>query len=109
MGIAKIGTAAQDVNASAGMTTLREATQQFESLFISQLMKSMRDTVPQSHLMSAGGGQQLFREMLDQELAGQVAHSGGIGIGEMLYQQLSPAAPAKVTQDARVEAGGPAV
>src|SRR4051794_5226307 len=90
MGIAKIGTAPQDMNASAGMTTLREATQQFESLFISQLMKSMRDTVPQSHLMGSGSGQQLFREMLDQELAGRVAESGGIGIGEMLYRQLSP-------------------
>ena len=92
MGIAKIGTTQPvfDRAAAGNVPTLREATQQFESLFVSQLMKSMRDTVPESRLMGSGSGQQLFREMLDQELAGRVAQSGGIGIGEMLYQQLSP-------------------
>lgn len=98
MEIAKIGTAQTAIDAASGSPTLREATQQFESLFISQLMKSMRDTVPQSQLLSAGTGQQLFREMLDQEIAGRVSQSGGIGIGEMLFQQLSPAQTVRTKQ-----------
>jgi Rod binding domain-containing protein len=87
-------------------TTLREATRQFESLFISQLMKSMRATVPESQLMGVDGGQQLFREMLDQELANRVAEAGGIGIGEMLYRQLAPSQPGKVSEGTRM---GPSV
>jgi Rod binding domain-containing protein len=98
--IAKIGSIQPALVGAGGAspTTLREATQQFESLFISQLMKSMRATVPESHLMGSGEGQQLFREMLDQELAGRVAESGGIGIGEMLYRQLSPKQTSAVNQ-----------
>ena len=92
MEIAKNSSIQTALGALAGNSapTLREATQQFESLFITQLMKAMRGTVPESKLMGSGNGQQLFREMLDQELAGRVAQSGGLGIGEMLYQQLAP-------------------
>jgi Rod binding domain-containing protein len=68
--------------------TLRDATQEFESLFIAQMMKSMRGTVPQSGLMGSDSGQGIFREMLDQELSRQIAFAGGFGIGDMLYEQL---------------------
>jgi Rod binding domain-containing protein len=68
--------------------TLREATQEFESLFIAQLMKSMRGSVPQSKLMGSDSGPGMFREMLDQELSRQIAFAGGFGIGDILYQQL---------------------
>ena len=84
--------------------SLREATQEFESLFVAQLMQSMRGTVPESGLMGNGSGQQIFRQMLDQELSRQVAFSGGFGIGEMLYRQLggdeaSPAEHRQGSQD----------
>jgi flagellar protein FlgJ len=68
--------------------TLREATQEFESLFVAHLLQSMRSTVPESGLLASGSGQRIFREMLDQELSRQVACSGGFGIGELLYRQL---------------------
>jgi peptidoglycan hydrolase FlgJ len=67
---------------------LRQATQEFESLFIAQMMKTMRGTVPQSGLMGSDSGQGIFREMLDQELSRQIAFAGGFGIGDILYQQL---------------------
>jgi Rod binding domain-containing protein len=68
--------------------TLREASQEFESLFIAQMMKSMRATVPQSKLLGSDSGQGMFRELLDQELSRQIAFAGGFGIGDILYQQL---------------------
>jgi peptidoglycan hydrolase FlgJ len=68
---------------------LREATGEFESLFITQIMQAMRATVPESGLMGDGGGQRVFREMLDQELSRHIAHAGGLGIGEILYRQLT--------------------
>src|SRR5437016_4350518 len=69
--------------------TLREATQEFESVFIAHMMQTMRRSVPESKLLGGGSGQTIFREMLDQELSRQIAHSGGFGIGESLYEQLS--------------------
>jgi flagellar protein FlgJ len=91
MEIAKIGSSSPVIGGAGGNspTTLREATQQFESLFVSQLLKSMRATVPESHLFGSESSQNVFREMLDQEFASRAADSGGIGIGEMLYRQLS--------------------
>ena len=32
---------------------------------------------------------QTFREMLDQEWSKNIAQSGGMGLGEMLYRQLT--------------------
>lgn len=88
---ANIGTIQPLSSPVAGTTphTLREATAEFESLFITQIMQAMRATVPESGLMGSGSGQRMFREMLDQELSRNVARSGGLGIGEILYRQLT--------------------
>jgi Rod binding domain-containing protein len=69
--------------------TLREATREFESLFIAEMMKEMRATVPESGLLGSSSGQGVFREMLDQELSRRIAGGGGFGIGDLLYQQLA--------------------
>jgi flagellar protein FlgJ len=70
--------------------TVREAAQEFESLFVAKMMETMRRTVPQGDLLGDSSGLQMFREMLDHETARQIAHAGGFGIGEMLTQQLAP-------------------
>jgi Rod binding domain-containing protein len=70
-------------------TNLREATQEFESLFISQMMAAMRSTVQESSLMGSSSGEKMFRQMLDQEYARNISRGSGFGIGEMLYQELS--------------------
>src|SRR5436305_15330404 len=101
---AKIGTVTMaDLRPeSAEPRTLREATQEFESLFIAQMMQAMRGTVQESGLMGSGTGQRVFREMLDQEFAKRIATSGGFGIGDMLYRQLSPGDEAVVSRQSSV-------
>jgi Rod binding domain-containing protein len=69
--------------------SLREATEEFESLFVSQVVRAMRQTVPESGLMGLNDGQRLFRDLLDGELARHIAHSSEFGIGEALYQELT--------------------
>jgi flagellar protein FlgJ len=77
------------VPAPPRLPALKEATQEFEAQFVAMLVQSMRRTVPEGPL--AGRGERLFREMLDQEWAAGAAASGGLGIAEMLYDQLSKA------------------
>ncbi len=100
---ANIGTVASTVQPldSGTPRTLREATQEFESLFIAQMMKEMRSTVPESGLLGSGSEQGIFREMLDQELSRRIAGTGGFGIGEILYQQLAsePSSPPAAAGD----------
>jgi Rod binding domain-containing protein len=65
---------------------LRKAVQDFESLFMYKLLKSMRSTVPKSD--NPGFGMETMRDITDEQLAIYLARQGGIGLGEMMYQSL---------------------
>lgn len=73
--------------------TLREAAQEFESIFLAKLFESMRETVPNGGILGSDSGTKTFQQMLDQELSRQIAHAGGLGIGELLYRQFAGSAP----------------
>lgn len=68
---------------------LRRAAQDFESLFINQMLKSMRDTVVKSDLFHGGNAEEIYSSMLDTELSKSMASAGGIGLADMLLKQLS--------------------
>lgn len=75
------GTASRDPKAA-----VREAARQFESLFMQELMKSMRASVPSSGLAdNAGTG--MGTEMLDQQYAMQLSGRPG-GLADMIARQL---------------------
>ncbi len=61
---------------------LVEAGQQFESYFISYLLKVMRDTVPQGAIADKQGA--YFYSMYDEEIGRRAAETGGIGITKMV-------------------------
>lgn len=65
----------------------REAAQQFESLFLQQMIKTMRDAVPDGGLM---GSDQMdtYQGMYDEQLAVDLAKTGSIGIADLVYRQL---------------------
>jgi len=69
---------------------LRRAAVQFESLFLQQMLNSMRATVPESGLMDGGGEMKLYRQMLDEELAKKVAGDSRFGIADMLVKRYLP-------------------
>jgi peptidoglycan hydrolase FlgJ len=64
---------------------VREAAKQFESLFMGELMKSMRSTTLKADGDSAGGG--LATDMLDQQFATQMSGLPG-GLSEAIMKQL---------------------
>jgi peptidoglycan hydrolase FlgJ len=61
-----------------------------ESIFIHTLMKEMRKTVQETKLIDGGPGEEIFRDLLDDEMSKKMAATGdGIGVAKMLYEQLS--------------------
>lgn len=68
---------------------LKEAVSEFESLFINQMLKSMRDTIGKSELFHGGNAEEIYTSMLDTELSKNMARSGGIGLSDMLLRQFS--------------------
>ena len=67
---------------------LREAANEFEAIFVQQMLKSMRKTSLESDLLPKSEGEKIFRSMLDEQYAKLSAKSGSIGLGHMIYQQL---------------------
>ena len=67
---------------------LKAAAQQFETLFLQQVMKSMRDTVPQDGLLNSDQSR-FYTALLDQQMAQNLASSGkGTGFAQLIEQQL---------------------
>lgn len=66
---------------------LKAAAQQFESVFMNMMLKSMREATPQDGMMDSDQTR-MFTSMLDQQLS-QSMSSKGIGLADMLVKQLS--------------------
>jgi Rod binding domain-containing protein len=67
---------------------LEKACQEFESLFIHQMMKTMRQTVPRTGFMGEGKERNIFQALFDEEISKAISKRGGMGLGKMLYQQM---------------------
>ena len=81
---------------------LKEACKGFEAMFLSMMYKEMRATVPEDKLFGESNGQKIFQDMRDSELMKKVSDSGGVGLADMMYRQLSPQVKA---QEKAVELG----
>jgi flagellar protein FlgJ len=53
--------------ASEDKLRAEKVAEQFESIFLDMVMKSMRATVPEGSLMGEGLGGKIYLEMLDQQ------------------------------------------
>lgn len=67
---------------------LRQACEKFEAVFIGKLWQEMRKTVPKEGYLHAKQEEQ-YLSMFDRDFAEKMAASGGIGLADMIYDQLS--------------------
>ena len=77
-----------DENKTRELQALRSSCREFEAIYIQQMYKSMRKTVPDSGMFKKGMAEDVYREMIDMELAKQTAAGDGMGIGKTMYDQL---------------------
>lgn len=67
---------------------LRQVCAQLEGVFMQELMKALRDTVPDGGLVDGGAGEEIFSSLLDEHLSMSAAADSERGIGAALYRQL---------------------
>lgn len=84
---------------------LREAVTQLEGVFVEQLFKAMRETVPQDGLTSGGAGEEMFTGLMDQHLAATVPAGWDHGLADALTRQLQ----GRLGRDAGAAAAGDAL
>jgi flagellar protein FlgJ len=76
------------IETAVDRSKLRTACEEMEALFISHLMKEMRNTVPEGGLMDGGNAEEITTSLLDAETARSISSGRGIGIADMLYEQF---------------------
>lgn len=68
---------------------LYKACQDFEAVFVNQMLDSMRKTVDKSGLLDGGIGEGIYEDMLYQKYSESIAKNAHLGIARLLYDQLS--------------------
>ncbi len=67
---------------------LYKAAQDFEAIFVKQMLNSMRKTVDKSGLVEGGMAEEIFEDMLYDEYAGKMTRVAGFGLADQIYLQL---------------------
>jgi len=67
--------------------SLEEVAQQFEAIFVNELMKTSRAAKLSEDILS-NSGTQPFLEMMDQEFSQTISKRNSLGIAEALVQQF---------------------
>ncbi len=84
---------------------LREVAHQFESLFLRMMLKSMREASSGDPYFDSNEGG-MYRDMFDDQVAVDMSAKGGMGLADMLVQQLSKHVPGQVEPETK-EAAAP--
>ncbi|MFZ3228753.1 MAG: rod-binding protein [Pseudobdellovibrio sp.] len=67
---------------------LREVSEMYEKHFIREMMKEMRSTVHEGGMIKKNNAEQIFQDQLDDQYAGDWGKAGGIGLADMIHDQL---------------------
>lgn len=67
---------------------LKTVANMYEKHFLREMLKAMRGTVQQSGLINQNQAEKIFSEKLDDEYTDKWADRGGIGLSNMIYNQL---------------------
>ncbi|BBD98940.1 flagellar biosynthesis protein FlgI [Sphingobium amiense] len=111
MQVAKISPGATPAPANSGKAALEKVAQQFEAVFLRQMIGAMRSASLAEGISDSSATQQ-FQDMADARTADSMASKGAMGIAELLIQQFgsrvaaSPAPPSPAAPDAPAAAEG---
>jgi peptidoglycan hydrolase FlgJ len=70
------------------LQSLRKSCRDFEAIYAQEMFKAMRKTVPDGGIIKKDMAHELYKEMLDMEMAKATAAGKGNGLGEAMYQQM---------------------
>ena len=75
-------------NKYENMDEAREVAETFESIFISQMLAPMFETVPDDEMFGGGHAEGIYKSMQIEEFGKAMASSGGIGISESIMAEI---------------------
>jgi peptidoglycan hydrolase FlgJ len=97
-------TALQQAAAAHNPQALKEAAQQFESLFTGMVLKSMRAANFGDSLFGSDQ-EDMYQDMYDDQIASEISKGRGLGLADMLVQQLRRTGLPGTTQGSSTASG----
>ncbi len=70
-------------------TAARKAAEDFEAVFISEFLGSMFDGISTDGPFGGGPGEGMFRSLMLDQYAKQLAHQGGFGLADAVTRELT--------------------
>lgn len=67
---------------------VRKVAQQFEAIFINQMVGAMRKTVTKNSFVPESHAEKVYQGMLDSEHSQRMAESGQFGLSQLIYEHL---------------------
>lgn len=67
---------------------VRQVAEDFVSVFMNQIMKSMRATVQENPAMHGDNGEKFFQDMLDSEYSKSLAKGTGYGLTDLIHESM---------------------
>ena len=80
-----------NVDNPARIAKLDKACRDMEAMFVSELLKAMRNGIPESGLLPKTPGRDVYESIFDQQLAGYLSQGRGMGLGQAVFKQMAAA------------------
>ena len=81
--------AAQNMQSKRQDEALYQACQDFEAIFVKEMLKSMKSTINKSGMMDGGFAEEIYDDMLYDEYAKKIVKTAGFGLADTLYDKMS--------------------
>ncbi|MBL4612527.1 MAG: rod-binding protein [Emcibacter sp.] len=66
----------------------RETAESFEAVFLSQILKSMSIGLKSDGPFGGGHSEEIFQDVMNEEIAKQIARNGGVGLSDAVYREI---------------------
>ena len=80
--------AAEALRGKVDAKAIRKAAEEFEAVFLSQMLAPMFETLESDTLFGGGPGEDIYRSMMVEEYGKAIARSGGVGIADAVAREL---------------------
>ena len=99
--LGKLRAQAAQTKDAANNPALRKAAEQFESMFLQIMIKTMREATASNEEGDLMGSSttKTYEALFDQEIAQEMAKKGGVGLAKMLVQSFERNQPGQVRLD----------
>ncbi len=89
--IARAGTAqrlANQLQAPMASEEVRRVAEEFEAVFIGQMLAPMFEGLETDELFGGGPGEDIYRSVLVEEYGKSIARAGGIGLSDIIQREI---------------------